>query len=254
MLVVEGRVWGHDTRRPLAHATLDIWQANAQGRYDNDDPDKPPAAGVFLNRTRLVTDESGFYEFESVHPGRYKIGPNIWRPSHVHYMVSHPGYKTLVTQLYFEGDPMNKSDQFIKPSLIIRVRQVKAGRGTYEAGTFDIVLAQSWTPGGLSRIAAHAAGRSISWRRFFPPMGRTSGQISRLGFTRRRLFPALFLRKLPPLLLLSPGWLVEGPAGGRREIQPSRFLRRACRQSLLDLLRASFCREEVACDSIFSRE
>jgi catechol 1,2-dioxygenase len=143
VLVVEGRVWGHDTRRPLAHATLDIWQANAQGRYDNDDPSQPPAAGVFLNRTRLVTDESGFYEFESVHPGRYKIGPNIWRPSHVHYMVSHPGYKTLVTQLYFEGDPMNKSDRFIKPSLIIRVRQVKAGRGTYEAGTFDIVLSRS---------------------------------------------------------------------------------------------------------------
>jgi len=141
VLVVQGQVWAHDTRKPLVHATLDIWQANAQGRYDNDDPARPPAPGVYVNRTRLVTDEGGFYEFESVHPGRYKIGPDQWRPSHVHYMVSHPGYKTLVTQLYFEGDPMNKLDQFIKPSLIMSVEQIKANGGSYEFGTFDIVLA-----------------------------------------------------------------------------------------------------------------
>src|SRR5262249_17239395 len=52
-----GRVFGLDTGRPLANAVMDIWQANAQGRYDNDDPQRPPAANVFLNRARLVTDE-----------------------------------------------------------------------------------------------------------------------------------------------------------------------------------------------------
>ena len=58
-LLVGGRVWGVDTRAPLAGATIDIWQANAHGRYDNDDPRHPPAPDVFRYRVRLVTDETG---------------------------------------------------------------------------------------------------------------------------------------------------------------------------------------------------
>src|SRR5262245_17711010 len=49
VLLVSGRVWAHDTKKPLAGAVLDIWQANHQGRYDNDDPKNPPAANVFKN-------------------------------------------------------------------------------------------------------------------------------------------------------------------------------------------------------------
>jgi protocatechuate 3,4-dioxygenase beta subunit len=143
VLLIRGRIWGHDTRQPLVHATLDIWQANAKGRYDNDDPAKPPKEGVFLNRARLITDEHGYYEFETVHPGQYQIDTNVWRPSHIHYMVQHPGYKSLVTQLYFQGDPYNKTDQFIKESLIIGLQAVKLSQATYHAGTFDIVLAKA---------------------------------------------------------------------------------------------------------------
>src|SRR5947208_10932650 len=104
VLLVSGRVWGHDTRRPLAGVVLDVWQADHAGRYDNDDPAHPPAPGVFVNRVRLVTDEGGYYEYETIHPGKYKIGPETWRPSHIHYLVRHAGYRTLVTQLYFAGD------------------------------------------------------------------------------------------------------------------------------------------------------
>jgi catechol 1,2-dioxygenase len=141
VLVISGRVWGHDTKKPLATATLDIWQANDKGRYDNDDPNHPPARDVFRYRARLITDESGYYEYETIHPGRYRIGDGVWRPSHIHYLVRHPGYQKLVTQLYFKGDPENKRDEFIKESLIIGLRQQKAGPVTYETGTFDIVLA-----------------------------------------------------------------------------------------------------------------
>jgi catechol 1,2-dioxygenase len=141
-LLIRGRIWGFDTRQSLAHATLDIWQANANGRYDNDDPDKPPKEGVFLNRARLITDENGYYEFETIHPGRYQIDTNVWRPSHIHYMIQHPGYQKLVTQLYFRGDPYNKTDQFIKQSLIIDLEAVKLPQGIYHAGNFDIVLAK----------------------------------------------------------------------------------------------------------------
>jgi len=143
VLVVRGRVWGHDTRQPLRDVTLDVWQANAEGRYDNDAPEQPPAAGVFMNRARLLTDERGYYEFETVHPGRYLIGPNRWRPSHIHYLIQCPGYRRLVTQLYFEGDPMNEKDEFIKPSLIIDIARVATRGAEIEVGQFDIVLAKA---------------------------------------------------------------------------------------------------------------
>ena len=140
LLVVRGRVWGFDSKKPLAGTVLDIWQANAQGRYDNDNPKNTPKKGVFHNRARLITDETGYYEFETIKPGRYKIGPKTWRPSHVHYLIRKPGYKSLVTQLYFKGDPYNRSDRFIKRSLIIDPETVKSERGSYLLGTFDIVL------------------------------------------------------------------------------------------------------------------
>jgi catechol 1,2-dioxygenase len=141
VLVISGRVWAHDTKRPLANARLDVWQANSKGRYDNDDPDRPPKKDVFVNRARVVTDELGRYEYETIRPGRYKIDDNLWRPAHIHYAVTAPGYKLLVTQLYFKGDPFNAKDEFIKPSLIIGTKTVKANGGSYEVGTFDIVLA-----------------------------------------------------------------------------------------------------------------
>ncbi len=141
-LLVRGRVWGHDTRQPLRGAVLDVWQANAHGRYDNDDPQQPPHERLFVNRARLVTDETGYYEFETIHPGAYRTGPNQWRPSHIHYLVRHEGYATLVTQLYFEGDPRNATDRFIKPSLIVELEPLRGEQGPYEHGVFDIVLAR----------------------------------------------------------------------------------------------------------------
>lgn len=144
VLVISGRVWGADSRRPLRSAVLDVWQADANGRYDNDDPQKPPAPNVFLNRARLVTDEEGYYEYQTIHPGPYQIGPNRWRPSHIHYLVRCPGYRQLITQLYFRGDPHNATDRFIKESLIVDVEEVKApSGGTFERGVFDIVLAKA---------------------------------------------------------------------------------------------------------------
>jgi catechol 1,2-dioxygenase len=140
VMLVKGRVWGLDSKKPLPNTVIDIWQANAKGRYDNDDEKNPPAKDVFLNRARLLTDETGYYEYETVHPGPYQIGEKQWRPSHIHYYVRTTGYKPLVTQLYFKGDPHNKSDEFIKQSLIIELTERKVNGGVIEAGSFDIVL------------------------------------------------------------------------------------------------------------------
>lgn len=142
-LVIRGRVWAADTRRPLANSVLDIWQANAKGRYDNDDPQAPPQPGLFLHRARILADETGYYEYETVKPGRYQIGANLWRPAHIHYSVVANGYKPLVTQLYFKGDPYNEKDDFIKPSLIIDPTPVTINGQTVSVGTFDIVLAKA---------------------------------------------------------------------------------------------------------------
>jgi catechol 1,2-dioxygenase len=144
VLLISGRAWGQDTRRPLANAVIDIWQANAQGRYDNDDPRRPPAADVFQNRARLITDENGYYEYETIHPGPYRIGENTWRPSHIHYLVNHRGYRQLITQLYFRGDRHNATDAWIRESLIIDLQDRRGPNNTtYKTGTFDIVLARA---------------------------------------------------------------------------------------------------------------
>jgi catechol 1,2-dioxygenase len=140
-LLIRGRVWGFDTKKPLVNAVLDIWQADADGRYDNDDPKNPPAKGVYLNRARVLTDETGYYEYETIHPGPYKIGPDAWRPAHIHYLVRKAGYANLVTQLYFQGDKFNAKDEFIKPSLIIKLEGAKVNGSAIETGVFDVVLA-----------------------------------------------------------------------------------------------------------------
>ncbi|MDZ4833242.1 MAG: twin-arginine translocation signal domain-containing protein [Candidatus Melainabacteria bacterium] len=142
LLVVNGRVWGDDTRKPLSMAILDVWQADDNGVYDNQNPKKQPGLTEMTNRARMVADEAGRYEFESIHPGRYMINDTTWRPEHIHFMVSHPGYQTLVTQLYFEGDPHNAGDDFIKQSLIMKVNQATTHGTTYDTVTFDIVLAK----------------------------------------------------------------------------------------------------------------
>jgi catechol 1,2-dioxygenase len=140
-MLIRGRVWGFDTKKPLANAVLDIWQADANGRYDNDDPNKPPAKGVYVNRARVLTDETGYYEYETIHPGPYQIGPDAWRPAHIHYLVRKHGYANLITQLYFKGDKFNAKDEFIKQSLIITLEPAKVNGSAIETGVFDVVLA-----------------------------------------------------------------------------------------------------------------
>ncbi len=143
LLLVKGTVYGADTGKPLSLAWLDIWQADTHGRYDNDqDKDPPFSKQPFVNRCRMFTDEQGKYEFETIHPGAYKIDGTTWRPSHIHYWVQHTSYLGLITQLYFAGDKYNATDRWIKQSLIMPVASAKVGRNSYEVVTFDIVLAK----------------------------------------------------------------------------------------------------------------
>ncbi len=136
VLVIKGRVWGIDTRKPIKNALIDIWQADSDGNYDYGDN----TSKTFYYRARLITDENGYYEYETIHPGAYRLGANVWRPPHIHYLIQHEKYKGLITQLYFKGDPHQKDDSFIKNSLIINLQETKSPGGIHKVGVFDIVL------------------------------------------------------------------------------------------------------------------
>ncbi len=149
-LVIRGRVWSFDTRKPVSNAVLDVWQADAHGKYDMKNRNNPPAWKDFKNRIRLVVDETGYYEYETIKPAAYGIGGGQSRPSHIHYMIQAPGYKKLITQLYFKGDPHIKTDSFgdkgaANSNLVIQTDKVKVKGGSYELGTFDIVLESTTT-------------------------------------------------------------------------------------------------------------
>jgi protocatechuate 3,4-dioxygenase beta subunit len=153
VLIIRGRVLNTD-EEPLKGAALDVWQANAAGRYDNDDRTRPPDPDTFLLRGQMKVREDGRYEFQSVLPGRYLNG-DTYRPRHVHVIATCPGYRPLTTQIYFDGDPYNEKDPFVRKSLIIPLeRRPAAGdRKAHLTGTFDIVLAR---PGEQSARATPA--------------------------------------------------------------------------------------------------
>jgi protocatechuate 3,4-dioxygenase beta subunit len=96
-IVIKGTVYSTDCTTPVKDALVEVWQTDASGKYHYRDE------GYRL-RGQMRTDEKGQYEFSTVQPGRYRI-MNGFRPAHIHFKVSHRDYETLITQLYFQGDP-----------------------------------------------------------------------------------------------------------------------------------------------------
>src|SRR5439155_23781968 len=108
-IVVHGRVVDTDGR-PLAGTLVELWQANAAGRYRHDGDNHPaPLDPNFTGTGRCLTDAGGRYRFVTVRPGAYpwQNHHNAWRPAHIHLSVFGPAFATrLVTQMYFPGDPL----------------------------------------------------------------------------------------------------------------------------------------------------
>jgi protocatechuate 3,4-dioxygenase beta subunit len=112
-IILHGRVLDEDAR-PVPDTLIEIWQANAAGRYahgvDNHDAPLDPN---FSGTGRALTDGDGRYQFITIMPGRYpfKNHYNAWRPAHIHFSVLGPNFLTrLVTQMYFPGDPLQAFD------------------------------------------------------------------------------------------------------------------------------------------------
>ena len=97
-LTVSGRILAAPTCQPLAGATIEIWQADVKGEYSQVSRERKDNPRCLLRAT-LRSDADGRYTFRSVLAGEYP-----GRPSHIHYRVSMNGYRTLVTQLYFNSE------------------------------------------------------------------------------------------------------------------------------------------------------
>lgn len=108
-IVVAGRVVGDDGR-PVPNTVVEVWQANAAGRYIHaTDQHDAPIDPNFYGGGRCVTDGEGRYRFVTIKPGAYPWGnhDNAWRPNHIHFSLFGPSYGTrLVTQMYFPGDAL----------------------------------------------------------------------------------------------------------------------------------------------------
>jgi protocatechuate 3,4-dioxygenase, beta subunit len=116
-IIVSGRVLDEDGR-PLRGALLEIWQANAAGRYRHHRDDHPaPLDPNFSGAGRTITDDEGRYRFTTVKPGAYpwRNHENAWRPAHIHFSIFGSTFRTrLVTQMYFPGDPLFAHDPILQ--------------------------------------------------------------------------------------------------------------------------------------------
>ncbi|HET7096576.1 MAG TPA: protocatechuate 3,4-dioxygenase subunit beta [Casimicrobiaceae bacterium] len=112
-IVVSGRVLDANAR-PIAHTLVEIWQANAAGRYRHrNDQHDAPLDPNFNGGGRTLTDAEGRYRFVTIKPGAYpwRNAHNAWRPAHIHFSLFGPAFATrLVTQMYFPGDPLLDHD------------------------------------------------------------------------------------------------------------------------------------------------
>ena len=130
-IVVTGRVTDGEGR-PVAHQLVEVWQANASGRYIHQRDQHPaPLDPNFTGMGRCLTDGEGRYRFTTIRPGPYpwKNHHNAWRPAHIHFSLFGTEFtQRLVTQMYFPGDPLFALDPILQsiPDLRARDRLVAA--------------------------------------------------------------------------------------------------------------------------------
>ena len=112
-IIVSGRVMDEDGR-PVRNTLVEIWQANAAGRYlHSSDQHGAPLDPNFTGCGHTMTDNEGRYRFVTIRPGEYPWGNhyNAWRPAHIHFSLFGPAFATrLITQMYFPGDPLLQYD------------------------------------------------------------------------------------------------------------------------------------------------
>ena len=150
-MILTGRLLD-ESGRPIRRSLVEIWQANASGRYHHvGDQHDAPLDPNFHGLGRTMTDDEGRYRFMTIKPGSYPWPnhANAWRPQHIHFsLLGNAPVQRLVTQMYFPGDPLLVLDpiyrsipEAARERLICRL-DLDAGVENYALGyQFDIVLA-----------------------------------------------------------------------------------------------------------------
>ena len=150
-IIVQGRVLDEDNR-PVPNTLVEIWQANAAGRYTHRVDSHPaPLDPNFSGAGRTLTDDQGRYRFTTIKPGAYPWlnHENAWRPAHIHFSLFGTSFLSrLITQMYFPGDPLMPYDPILNSIPDERARQrlvahfdLNVTRPEWALGyTFDIVL------------------------------------------------------------------------------------------------------------------
>jgi protocatechuate 3,4-dioxygenase beta subunit len=148
VVYIKGRVLDSNCK-PISNATVEIWQACASGRYNNPKDTNPaPIDPHFKYWGETTTDAKGKYVFKTIIPGAYPADSDWTRPPHIHFKVTGLGYRELVTQLYFKGEPLNDLDLILKDipagerdSVIVEFSPSPAGSDPGSlTGSFDITL------------------------------------------------------------------------------------------------------------------
>jgi len=125
-IIVTGRVLD-DSGRPVRQSLVEIWQANACGRYiHKNDQHNAPLDPNFTGAGRVLTNERGEYRFLTIRPGAYpwRNHANAWRPAHIHFSLFGDSFPSrLVTQMYFPGDPLLPLDPIFNGIPDARARQ-----------------------------------------------------------------------------------------------------------------------------------
>jgi protocatechuate 3,4-dioxygenase beta subunit len=151
LMEISGRILD-EAGRPVVGAIVELWQANAAGRYAHAiDTSAAPLDPNFEGHGRIRSDADGRYAFTTIKPGAYAVPvqETWWRPPHLHFAVFGPScLSRLVTQMYFPGDPLNEIDRILQaiPDEAARSRMVArmlppASIGSLHLGfAHDIVL------------------------------------------------------------------------------------------------------------------
>jgi len=143
-ILVHGRVLDEDGR-PVPNTLVEIWQANACGRYIHKRDQHPaPLDANFTGAGRTATDAQGRYKFITVKPGAYPWGnhSNAWRPAHIHFsLFGHSFLCRLVTQMYFPGDPLMAYDPIFNSVVDEKARARMISRFDLAATVPDWALA-----------------------------------------------------------------------------------------------------------------
>jgi protocatechuate 3,4-dioxygenase, beta subunit len=146
-IVVTGRVLDEDGR-PVPGALLEIWQANAAGRYIHEGDQHPaPLDPNFTGAGRTLTDADGRYRFVTVKPGAYpwRNHPNAWRPAHIHFSLFGRAFtQRLVTQMYFPGDPLFAHDPIFQSVREPAARERLVARLDLDETTPEWALGYTW--------------------------------------------------------------------------------------------------------------